>query len=192
MTSLPEPPIDFIKEKLDEAYRAGWDHGLYDEKQLASEIMARVVGAPANASPDPLLMERIETIRNFTSNRPAEYCHMFANAQKVIEELVALGKPVPATAGQSGGLPPFPSEISVDGLSFTQQDVDNLVSVYNHIALRDDLQESLFRAIKICKLSLRTTEPVSLAQMREKLRGQARGDYTIHQVLDAAGVKYVD
>ena len=37
-----------------------------------------------------------------------------------------------------------------------------------------------------------TPKPVSLAQMREKLRGQARGDYTIHQVLDAAGVKYVD
>jgi hypothetical protein len=53
------------------------------------------------------------------------------------------------------------SEISVDALTFNQQDVDNLIEVYNNAEFTTPLQESLFRAIKICKQRLRSPEPVS-------------------------------
>lgn len=52
------------------------------------------------------------------------------------------------------------SAISVDGLTFNQQDVDNLVAIYNHESCPDDpLKESLFRAIKVCQQALCTTKP---------------------------------
>lgn len=40
---------------------------------------------------------------------------------------------------------------SIDGLNFNQQNVDDLVVIYNHSKLREDIHESLFRAIKVCK-----------------------------------------
>ncbi len=73
----------------------------------------------------------------------------------------------PTIAAQGGDDPnadpilntPYPTEmLIVDGLTFGQRDVDNLVAIYNHESFTTPLQESLFRAIKVCNKQLK---PVS-------------------------------
>jgi hypothetical protein len=78
-------------------------------------------------------------------------------------------------------------------------------SIYNHVTFREDLGESLFRAIRACKQSLRITEPASGALERGAAAVEQLFDLSVAPpdsgfmpedvakvVLDAAGVPYAE
>ncbi len=98
--SRPAPDLDGLVQKLgalkvrarrrEQSSTAALVNGKLNEavdvvKRYLGDGARRLNAGPAKADP---LEERVEAVMNFWSNRPAEYCHMFANAQTVIEELM--------------------------------------------------------------------------------------------------------